>query len=96
MSEPPDSDKPQRLVFQTSSRRESLSRDKAKRQGDITSLAFLHLGGREGAMDFLNNVDAELDGRPLDIAIASEKGCQMVRQVIMKRGSALTGHQQDG
>ena len=89
--ESPVDDKPQRFAFRPSSRRESLSRDKAKRQGDITSLAFLHLGGRDGAMAFLNNIDSELGGRPLDLAIASEEGSQLVREMIMKRGSAAPG-----
>lgn len=89
MSEATDRDKSQRFVFRASSRRESLSREKAKRQGDVTSLAFLRLGGRDGAMAFLNNIDAELGGRPLDIAIASEEGCERVRQMILKRGSAV-------
>jgi hypothetical protein len=88
MSEPPVSDKPTRFAFRGGSRKESLPPDKARRQGDITSLAFLHLGGRDGAMAFLNNVDAELEGRPLDIAIASKEGCEMVRQMIMRRSNA--------
>jgi uncharacterized protein (DUF2384 family) len=45
----------------------------AKRQGEITRLAFLLLG-REAAIDFLNTAHAGLGGRPLDLAIASDAG----------------------
>jgi len=45
----------------------------AKRQGDITRLAFLHLG-RERAIAFLNADDAALGGRPLELATASDGG----------------------
>lgn len=45
----------------------------ARRQGDITRLAF-HLLGRDGAIAFLNNDNAELGGRPLDLATASVEG----------------------
>lgn len=93
MSESAENDKPQRFTFRASSRRETLPREKAKRQGDITSLAFLRLGGREAAMAFLNHTDAELGGRPLDIAIASEEGCERVRQMILKRASAVSGQE---
>jgi hypothetical protein len=47
-----------------------LDPDKAKRQGEITRLAFLVLG-REGAMAFLNSDNADLGARPLDLAIAA-------------------------
>ena len=49
----------------------------ARRQGDITRLA-LTLLGREAAIEFLNSENAELGGRPLDLAIASEAGCAVV------------------
>ena len=45
----------------------------AQRQGAITRLAF-HLLGREGAIAFLNNDNAELGARPLDLATASAAG----------------------
>jgi uncharacterized protein (DUF2384 family) len=50
-----------------------LAPDCAKRQGDITRLAFLLLG-REAAIAFLNTEHAELGGRPLDLATASDAG----------------------
>jgi hypothetical protein len=51
-----------------------LSPAEARRQGQITHLAFLLLG-REPAMAFLNDDNARLGGRPLDLAMASEEGC---------------------
>ena len=45
----------------------------ARRQGEITQLAFLLLG-REAAITFLNTAHAGLGGRPLDLAIASDEG----------------------
>jgi len=45
----------------------------ARRQGDITRLAFQHLG-RERAIAFLNTDDAALGGRPLDLATTSDVG----------------------
>jgi uncharacterized protein (DUF2384 family) len=45
----------------------------ARRQGEITQLAFLLLG-REAAITFLNTDHAGLGGRPLDLAIASDEG----------------------
>ena len=56
---------------------ERLAPANARRQGDITRLAFVLLG-REAAIEFLNSESAELGGRPLDLAIASESGCAVV------------------
>ena len=56
---------------------ERLAPANARRQGDITRLAFVLLG-REAAIEFLNSENAELGGRPLDLAIASESGCASV------------------
>ena len=56
---------------------ERLAPANARRQGDITRLAFVLLG-REAAIEFLNSDNAELGGRPLDLAIASESGCAVV------------------
>lgn len=88
MSEDPASPKPRAFTFRAGPRKEPLPREKAKRQGDITSLAFSHLGGREGAIAFLNNPDPELGGRPLDIAMDSEEGCQRVRDAILRTAGA--------
>jgi uncharacterized protein (DUF2384 family) len=53
----------------------------ARRQGEITQLAFLLLG-REAAIEFLNTEHDGLGGRPLDLAIASEEGRNSVEAEI--------------
>lgn len=55
--------------------------DSARRQGEITRLAF-HVLGREGAIDFLNSDNAELGARPLDLATASAAGCASVEAAL--------------
>lgn len=53
----------------------------ARRQGEITQLAFLVLG-RDAAIAFLNTEHAGLGGRPLDLAIASDEGRNSVEAEI--------------
>ena len=53
----------------------------ARRQGEITQLAFLVLG-RDAAIAFLNTAHAGLGGRPLDLAIASDEGRNSVEAEI--------------
>lgn len=60
----------------------------ARRQGDISQLAFLIMGGRDSAIAFLNSDNAELGGRPLAIATASPEGYERVAAAI--RSSAST------
>jgi hypothetical protein len=55
----------------------SIAPDHAKRQGEITNLAFLLLG-RERAIAFLNAEHAQLGGRPLALATASAEGRSLV------------------
>ncbi|QCB54549.1 hypothetical protein E5675_08940 [Sphingopyxis sp. PAMC25046] len=50
----------------------------ARRQGDISQLAFLLLGGRDAAIAFLNAENDELGGRPLAVATASAEGYEQV------------------
>jgi uncharacterized protein (DUF2384 family) len=61
-----------------------LSPERASRQGEVTHLAFLMLGGRDAAIEFLNNPDASLGGRPIDIALASAEGAAMVARAIKR------------
>jgi len=63
------------------SNRPRLAPDQAKRQGEITQLAFLLLG-REPAIAFLNTAHSALGGRPLDLAIASDAGRNSVEAEI--------------
>ena len=55
--------------------------DDARRQGEITQLAFLLLG-RETAIALLNTAHAGLGGRPLDLATASDAGRNSVEAEI--------------
>ncbi len=75
----------------SASKQPKLSREEARRQGDITQLAFLLLGGRDGALAFLNHADDDLDGRPLDVAIASDAGFAKVEQAIRQRTAERGG-----
>ena len=54
----------------------------ARRQGDISQLAFLLLGGRDAAIAFLNAENDELGGRPLAVATASAEGYEQVAAAI--------------
>ncbi len=54
----------------------------AKRQGDISQLAFLTMGGRDPAVEFLNSDNAALGGRPLALATASAEGYEQVAAAI--------------
>lgn len=58
-----------------------LQPDDARRQGDITRLAFQQLG-REGAISFLNSDNAELGTRPLDLATSSATGFASVEAAL--------------
>lgn len=63
------------------SRGPRLEPGQARRQGEITRLAFQILG-REAAIAFLNTTNAELRGRPLDLATASDEGRNRVEAAI--------------
>ncbi|MET0363020.1 MAG: hypothetical protein ABW169_00060 [Sphingobium sp.] len=58
-----------------------LSPDQAKRQGQVSQKAFLTLG-QARAIAFLNGHDAELCGRPLDLAIQSQEGLGAVERLL--------------
>jgi hypothetical protein len=55
--------------------------DMARRQGNVTRLAFERLG-REAAMAFLNESNDALGGRPLDIATGSVAGFEKIKVAI--------------
>ena len=76
------------MHFRKSTRNQvRLPRDSAERQGNITRLAFSLLGGRDAAIAFLNGDNAELGGRPIDLATASADGYAKVEQAMRKRVS---------
>ncbi len=64
-----------------------LPRDEARRQGDISQLAFLTMGGRDAAVAFLNADDPELGGRPLALATESAEGFARVADAIRARAA---------
>lgn len=74
------------MHFRKSSRNAPrLPKDSAERQGNITRLAFSLLGGRDGAITFLNGADDELGGRPIDLATASADGYASVERAMRRR-----------
>lgn len=76
------------MHFRKSTRNVSrLPRDAAERQGNITRLAFSLLGGRDGAMAFLNGDNDELGGRPIDLATANADGYASVERWMRKRSA---------
>ena len=67
-----------------------LDPQQARRQGEITRLAFLLLG-RDAAIAFLNGHNAQLSGRPLDLATASDEGRNSVEAEIGRLTYAIPG-----
>ncbi|AMG74883.1 MULTISPECIES: hypothetical protein [Sphingopyxis] len=67
--------------------RSPLSLDHARRQGDISQLAYLVMGGRDPAIAFLNGENVVLGGRPLAIATASPEGYVQVAEIIRSGAS---------
>lgn len=63
-----------------------LAPDMAARQGEITRLALERLG-RDAAMAFLNQANAALGGRPLEIATESPAGFSRIKAAIESYGS---------
>ncbi len=58
----------------------------ARRQGDTTKLAMVLLG-REAAIAFMNDDNAALGGRPIDLVIESDKGRALVESELSKSSS---------
>ena len=93
---PPDPDQPQsatpdvpvplrpqsRRFFRKS--RSPFPLDDARRQGDISQLAFLTMGGRDVAIAFLNTDNAALGGRPLTVATGSPEGYERVAAALRR------------
>lgn len=73
--------KPKSPMFQ-SANRTRFPADQAKRQGDITSIAFRHFGSRDAAIAFLNSPHRALTGRPIDVATGSAEGFASVERAI--------------
>jgi uncharacterized protein (DUF2384 family) len=76
------SDKPMMNFRSSRGSKPKLPKDEARRQGNIATMAFLLLGGRDSAMAFLNTDHETLGARPIDLAIASDAGYARVEQAI--------------
>lgn len=63
-------------VFRTA--RERMDPQQAVRQGEVARKAFAAFGDRTRALAFLNGDNAQLRGRPIDLAVASDGGLQSV------------------
>lgn len=81
-----ESAKPKIARFRKSNVGPRLSPESAKRQGEITHLAFNLLGGSAPALSFLNDDNDALGGRPIDIAIVDAEGFARVEQAIREAG----------
>lgn len=86
--EPETEDRPRRKMFRDRYTTVKISKESAERQGRVTMLAWRLLGGRDGAMAYLNAHDETLGGRPLDLAVASVEGCAAVERAITARAAA--------
>jgi len=88
------SGKPGRSSWRQSRRPKTgaLTPDQMKRQGDITSFALAQLGSAAEAISFLNAFNPSLEGRPLDVAIASASGLASVRaHIAAMEGDGVRG-----
>ena len=63
-----------------------LSPDEGRRQGSVVRSAQAALGSVEAVRDFLNTHHQALEGRPLDLAVASEAGLAAVEAAIADEG----------
>ena len=63
-----------------------LSQDQGNRQGRAVRAAQAALGSVEAVRDFLNTPHPILEGRPIDLAVASEAGLAAVEAAISAQG----------
>lgn len=77
---------PKRKMFRNKFTMVRLAPDAVERQSRITLLAW-NLLGSEAARAFLNNHSDPLEGRPLDLAVASACGFEAVQREINERSS---------
>lgn len=75
---------PKRNLFRNKHTTPRLSPEGVERQSRITLLAWNMLGA-DSAIAFLNTYNDGLEGRPLDLAVASDDGCAAVERAIMAR-----------
>lgn len=77
---------PKRKPFRNKFTTVRLSPDAVERQSRVTLLAWNSMGA-DAAIAFLNNHSSNLDGRPLDLAVASAAGFEAVEREISARTS---------
>jgi len=76
-----------RMPFRRFVAKTRMTPDDARRQSSIVQAAWKSFGEREPAMAFLNTHQDDLDGRPLDIATASDEGLAAVQKMLDERGA---------
>lgn len=69
----------------------TLSADEGKRQGRAVRSAQAALGSVDAVRTFLNSHHATLDGRPIDLAVASEAGLAAVEAAISAASAGEPG-----
>lgn len=84
----PDRKAPMRKPFRNKFSTPRLAPEGVERQSRATLHAW-NLLGADSAIAFLNTYNDALGGRPLDLAVASEDGCEAVEQAIRARAGAL-------
>jgi len=75
---------PKRKPFRNRHATLRLPPEGVERQSRVTLLAW-NLLGANSAIAFLNAYNDGLDGRPLDLAVASDAGCEAVERAISAR-----------
>jgi uncharacterized protein (DUF2384 family) len=74
--------------FRKTSTAPHLTSEQASRQSRISRVAFETLGKSGTAVAFLNGHDDALEGRPIDLAIASAEGLARVEAAIARLARA--------
>jgi uncharacterized protein (DUF2384 family) len=77
---------PKRKHFRNKHMTPRVSPEGVERQSRVTLLAW-NLLGADSAIAFLNTYNDGLAGRPLDLAVASDAGCEAVEHAIAARAS---------
>ena len=73
-----ETDKPRTRQFRRRSDKPRLAPEAVARQGRVATLVWERLRDNAAVLAFLNAHDSGLNGRPLDLAIASDDGVRAV------------------
>lgn len=74
-----------RMPFRRFVAKVRMDTEDARRQSSIVQAAWKSFGEREPAMAFLNTHQDGIEGRPLDIATASDEGLAAVERLLAER-----------